>query len=90
MAATSGFPYEAALIGLAVAGVLLAYFVHVFRRIVRTRAAVVNYLDSRADAQRAAMSQPEPSNWIRLARIVLLTSLVALLATAFARKLQLF
>ena len=90
MAATREFSYEAALIGLVVAGVLLAYFVDVFRRIVRFPIAVVDYLDSRADAQRAAMSLPEPSNWIRLARIVWMMSIVALLAIAFASTLQLF
>ncbi|MBX9757601.1 MAG: hypothetical protein K2Y29_02405 [Beijerinckiaceae bacterium] len=85
-----GISFDAIAIGLAVIGVLVAYALHVFRSFNEGAKALVDYADSRAQAQREALAKGEPSLARRAAGGFCITALVVILAYAFVNKIHLF
>ena len=80
--------FETIAIGLAVAGVLVAYAIHVVHMFRRGGGKLVAYLDGRAAAQRAALLKGEPALAKRVAGALCIAAMMAILAYAFARKIQ--
>jgi hypothetical protein len=85
-----GITFEVAMIGLAVLGVLVAYAIHVIHRFRTGVTKLVEYADSRAAIQRAALIKGEQTPLARrIAGALCIAAMIAILAYAFARKIQL-
>ena len=86
----TGFTFDAIAIGLAVLGVLVAYAMHVFHMFRKGTKRLVEIADGRAELQRAALLKgKQRSLFQRVAGVICIAALVAILAYAFARKIQL-
>lgn len=84
-----GLTFEVAMIGLAVFGVIVAYAIHVVHRLRTGVSKLVGYADSRAAVQRAALIKGEPVSLARrIAGALCIAAMIAILAFAFARKIQ--
>ncbi len=85
-----GLTFEVAMIGLAVLGVIVAYAIHVIHRFRTGATKLVEYADSRAGFQRAALIKGEQVSLARrIAGALCIAAMIAILAYAFARKIQL-
>jgi len=85
-----GLTFEVAMIGLAVLGVIVAYAIHVVHRFRTGARKLVEYADNRAAVQRAALIKGEHTPLARrIAGAFCIAALIAILAYAFARKIQL-
>lgn len=84
-----GITFEAAMIGLAVLGALVAFAIVVVRSFFGGARKFVAFVDSRAETQRATLLKGEPSLARRIAGALCITAMIAILAYAFARKIHL-
>jgi hypothetical protein len=86
----TGFTFDAIAIGLAVLGVLVAYAMHVVHMFRKGTKRLVEIADGRAEMQRAALLKGEQrSLFQRVAGVICIAVLVAILAYAFSRKIHL-
>ena len=85
----TGVTFDAIAIGLAVLGLLVAFSIHVIQMFRKGTTRLVEIADSRAATQRAALLKGEQRPLFqRIAGVVCITALVAILAYAFARKIH--
>ncbi|MDP2358833.1 MAG: hypothetical protein Q8M31_22640 [Beijerinckiaceae bacterium] len=86
----AGHTFEVAMIGLAVLSVIVAYAIHVIHRFRAGASKLVEFADSGAAIQRAALIRGEqPPLARRIAGALCIDAMIAILAYAFARKIQL-
>ena len=85
----TGVTFDVIAIGLAVLGVLVAYAIHVIHMFRKNTKRIVEIADSRAATQRSALLKGEErSLFQRVAGVICIGALVAILAYAFARKIH--
>jgi hypothetical protein len=86
--------YDIWLIGLAAAVIVLfaAYFWHVARTMIGTARSFSNYLDTRAERQRAAYDHErrhgKPPLWLRSVRFLLITLMACGMAALLWNKIR--